>query len=45
MQYYKNTLSSENPTKIGDVNGDDSIDALDFSLMKSYLIGKINDSL
>ncbi len=29
--------------KLGDVNGDDSINSLDFALMKSYLIGRISD--
>jgi len=29
--------------KLGDVNGDDSVNALDFALLKSYLIGNISD--
>jgi hypothetical protein len=35
-------LSSGNPVKIGDVNGDESIDSIDFALIKSYLIGNIS---
>jgi hypothetical protein len=34
---------STSPVKLGDVNGDDAVDALDFALMKSYLIGIIKD--
>lgn len=34
---------STNPVKLGDVNGDDAVDALDFAMMKSYLIGIIRD--
>jgi len=29
--------------KLGDVNGDGSVNALDFAMMKSYLLGKITD--
>jgi xyloglucan-specific exo-beta-1,4-glucanase len=30
-------------TMIGDVNGDKQVDALDFAMFKSYLLGKISD--
>jgi arabinoxylan arabinofuranohydrolase len=29
--------------KVGDLNGDDSVDATDYALMKKYLLGLIND--
>ncbi len=36
-------LTSENPEKIGDLNADNNIDALDFVLIKQYLLGTVTD--
>jgi arabinoxylan arabinofuranohydrolase len=34
---------SVTPTLTGDLNGDDVVDAMDFALMKKYILGLIND--
>ena len=36
------TTGLTHSTLVGDLNGDMSIDALDFALLKSYLLGKID---
>ncbi|MGB8451630.1 MAG: dockerin type I repeat-containing protein [Anaerocolumna sp.] len=39
-----NFFGTDTPTsKIGDVNADNNIDALDFALMKQYLLGIVTD--
>ncbi|MHB8063007.1 MAG: dockerin type I domain-containing protein [Ruminiclostridium sp.] len=39
---YGDIADSQKPT-VGDVNDDKIVDALDYALMKSFLLGKIND--
>ncbi|EPR10301.1 family 43 glycosylhydrolase [Ruminiclostridium papyrosolvens] len=34
---------SGTPTVVGDLNGDNSVDAADYALMKKYILGLIND--
>lgn len=36
-------LTTGNPDKIGDLNADENIDALDFVLIKQYLLGTVTD--
>jgi arabinoxylan arabinofuranohydrolase len=44
FNWWKFYAADPTPTeKIGDLNGDNSIDALDYSLMKQYLLGVITD--
>ena len=44
FNWWKFNASEPEPTsKIGDLNEDNSIDALDYSLMKQFLLGVIND--
>ncbi|HEX3029726.1 MAG TPA: dockerin type I domain-containing protein, partial [Clostridia bacterium] len=33
----------EAPVTVGDLNGDKSVDAMDFALMKMYLLGSVKD--
>jgi len=47
-RYYGNTIPPTTPTpvakiKYGDVNGDEGIDSLDLSLLKRYVLRKIDD--
>lgn len=37
------SFSKESLATLGDLNGDGSVDALDYALMKSYLLGSITD--
>jgi hypothetical protein len=43
LNWFKFTSGSVTPTLTGDLNGDTSVDATDYALMKMYLLGSIND--
>ena len=43
LNWFKFTSGSVTPTLIGDLNGDTSVDATDYTLMKMFLLGSIND--
>jgi hypothetical protein len=37
------SFAKESPSTLGDLNEDGSVDALDYSMMKAYILGSIND--
>jgi hypothetical protein len=43
FNWFKFTVGGVPPVLVGDLNGDASVDATDYALMKMYLLGSIND--
>ncbi len=43
LNWWKFNQEKVNPVVVGDLNGDDSVDAADYALMKKYILGLIND--
>ncbi|HEX2925993.1 MAG TPA: carbohydrate-binding protein [Ruminiclostridium sp.] len=43
INWFKFTKETETPVIEGDLNGDNSVDATDYALMKKYLLGSITD--